>query len=89
MRENFEQSKTRFGEMLQKAMADKQLSIKELSEQVGSTYEYTRRLCRGLSLPSKYMLGALAPILGLDVAEAQKLIDYDKLLVRYGAALPE
>jgi len=82
-RENFEQSATRFGEMLQGKMAEKQLSIRELSAAVGSTYEYIRKLVRGLALPSKYMINTLAPILDMDVAEAQRLIDTDKLAKKF------
>jgi transcriptional regulator with XRE-family HTH domain len=82
--ENFSQSATRFGEYLQGKMADKNLSIKELSEQVHSSYEYVRKLCRGLSLPSRYLLAALVPILGLDIEEARKLITADKLTQRFG-----
>jgi transcriptional regulator with XRE-family HTH domain len=84
--ENFEQSATRFGEMLQNAMVDKNMSIRDLATRVGSSYEYVRKLVRGLALPSRYLLGALAPILDLDFEAAQKLIASDKITQRFGMA---
>ena len=83
--ENFEQSKTRFGEMLQNAMADKGLSIRDLAEQIGSTYEYMRKLVRGLALPSKYMLNTLHQLLSFDIEEAHKLITADKIEKEHGS----
>ena len=83
--ENYEQSATRFGEMLQNVMADRNLTIRQLAERVGCTYEYARKLVRGLSLPAKYMLNTLERVLEFDMAEAQRLITADKIKKEHGA----
>jgi|ERR1019366_1362303 transcriptional regulator with XRE-family HTH domain len=83
--ENYDQSKTRFGEMLQNAMADKDMSIRDLAEQIGSTYEYMRKLVRGLALPSRYMLNTLVPLLKFDRDAADRLIAADKIEKQHGS----
>lgn len=70
--------------MLQNVMADKNVSIRDLAEHIGSTYEYMRKLVRGLALPSKYMLNTLAPYLGFDIEAAQRLIAADKIIKQHG-----
>ncbi len=82
--ENYEQSATRFGEMLQNVMADKDMTIRSLSEEIGSTYEYIRKLVRGLALPSKYMLNTLAQVLKFDIDAAHRLIAADKIEKEHG-----
>ncbi len=84
MPNGFQRSDTQFGEMMQRALIDKQMSLKELATACGASYEYCRRLCNGSALPSKGMLALLCPILGLDVGEAQRLVEKDKLLKKFG-----
>lgn len=82
--ENYEMSQTMFGEEMQKHMDALNLSIRDVAEKAGSTYEYTRKLVRGLSLPSKYMINTLATVLGWDAAEMHRLMTSDRIRKEHG-----
>lgn len=82
--ENYEMSKTRFGEEMQKRMDALGLSIRDVSDKLGSTYEYVRRMVRGMSLPSKYMIVNLEEILQWHRDEMRPLMVSDKIERQHG-----
>lgn len=82
--ENLKPSDTMFGQKLQAAMDEKRMEIRDLSDAIGSTYEYVRKLVRGLALPSKYMLKILCDHLKLNFDEMATLVTSDHLNKKYG-----
>jgi transcriptional regulator with XRE-family HTH domain len=73
-----------FAKVLVQALNEKGVSIRELSKMTGSTYEYMRRLVRGLSLPSKYMARIICEELNLDLEKIEQIISKDQVRVKYG-----
>ncbi len=65
-------------------MATKKVSVAELAERVGSSYEYVRRLTKGMSFPSKLMLRAIASELDEDPKQLERLAIADRLIRKYG-----
>lgn len=82
--ENYELSQTMFGEEMQKRMDEKSLSIKDVADGAGSTYEYIRKLVRGISLPSKYMINTLATVLDWDSDDMLRLMASDQIRKKHG-----
>ena len=64
---------TRTAERLLQRMEELNLSIADLSEKVGTTYEHVRSLLRGKSIPSKLMVESFAKALRMDKAELERL----------------
>lgn len=79
-----DQSATLFGQALQDKMDEKGLDIRGLAEQAETTYEYVRKMLRGLALPSKYMLKVLCANLGMNEREMEKLLVADRIRMKYG-----
>jgi len=65
-------------------MEELNLSIADLAEKVGATYEHVRSLVRGKSVPSKLMVDALAKALKMDSAELERLATADRIRVKFG-----
>jgi transcriptional regulator with XRE-family HTH domain len=72
-------------EFIKQALLDKGMSIKDLSEKLELSYEHTRRLTNGLTIPSKFVLRALCSILDLNEQDMEKLVTVDKIRKRYGS----
>jgi transcriptional regulator with XRE-family HTH domain len=83
-----QQPKTLFGQELQRLMEEKNLSLKDLSDKTGSTYEYMRLLARGQNLPSVYFVRAAAAALGTDVSHLENLVKQDKFNRDFGSMVP-
>jgi hypothetical protein len=81
---NYEPSATLFGQKMQEHMDTLHLEIRDVADQVGSTYEYMRKLVRGLSLPSKYMVGTLSGVLQWDKEEMMRLMAADRIRKEHG-----
>ena len=80
-----------FGEALQQEMEDRGISIQNLSDNIGVTYEHVRRLIKSMAFPSKPLMGMMAQTLGWNkerMAEMQRMALKDKLKHKY-ADLPE
>jgi len=82
---SYETAETLFGQKMQGRMDELGLSIKDVSDQIGSTYEYIRKLVRGLASPSRYMLRELVKILELDLHSMEKLVTADKITRTHGS----
>lgn len=81
--------KTLFSEKLKARMEELDMSIINLSDATGATYEHVRRVAAGDSLPSPYFLRTVCGVIGLDFEEMNKVISADKVRTKYGKALPE
>lgn len=81
-----------FHEVLQEAMDKKGMDIRQLSIELGLTYEYTRMLVRGDRYPKKHTLVSICRILDLDAEELGREIHLQKLKMNpedLSDALPE
>lgn len=75
---------TRSGERLLKRMEELNVSIAELAQRVGATYEHVRSLVRGKAVPSKMMVQALADALRINRAELERLATADRIRAKFG-----
>jgi transcriptional regulator with XRE-family HTH domain len=74
----------RFATKLVELADHKGMSLKDLAIKTNATYEHMRKLVKGLSYPSKYLLDVLVKALGADKEELQKLIAADEIERKYG-----
>jgi hypothetical protein len=75
----------RFAQYLTEAMDREHVDLRGLSEKVGYSYEYLRRIRAGLSLPSVHVLKSLcAELKGLDRKESQRALVADRIRMDYG-----
>lgn len=65
---------------------DPPLSIRGLSVKLGVSYEYVRRLVRGLVLPSELASRELARFFGIDCEVFAALVERDRIAREYGNA---
>ncbi len=75
---------TRTAERLTKRMEELNLSIAELAQKVGATYEHVRSLVRGKAVPSRLMVQALADALKINKAELERLATADRIRAKFG-----
>lgn len=73
-----------FPRLLTTAMEGKGFDINELAKLLDVTYEHTRRLVRGESLPSKPLLKTICAVLDIDESEAKQHVHVDQMNKRYG-----
>jgi transcriptional regulator with XRE-family HTH domain len=66
------------------AMEEKGMSIKELAEKSDTTYEHIRKILRGGSFPSKYMIRVLSELLNIKKSELEQLVAADQIRQKYG-----
>jgi transcriptional regulator with XRE-family HTH domain len=76
----------RFATELRKLMESHEppLSIAEMADQLGLTYEFIRKLVRGYNLPTRGSLIILSRIFGIDVDWLESLVKEDKLAQEFG-----
>lgn len=87
-RVEMEEALGQFAVALTTAMEEKGWSLRNLSEELDTTYEHLRKLCRGMAFPSKYLLWEgkknICEILGLDREQMRRLVIADKIQSKYG-----
>lgn len=71
-------------ELLAQTMEEQGVSIRDLSERLGITYEHIRRLVRGEGVPSRFVLKMICDELKMDFHESEKLATADKIRKKYG-----
>lgn len=76
--------RTQIALKLQSAMDNERLSLHDLAKEFGMTYEYMRRLVRGLNVPSKTVLRLVSQRFGWDFDEAEKLLVGDRFRMKNG-----
>lgn len=69
---------------LQRRMNDLGLSIRDLAEKTGLSYEHSRKLVVGLAFPSAEMIDKLVEILHLSKRDLERYVSADRLIKRYG-----
>ena len=75
---------TQLGELLQQNMGEAGLDIRALSETLEITYEHARRLVRGESLPSKYLLPLIAKAVKIPLKQLQMVTTQDRIRRTHG-----
>jgi transcriptional regulator with XRE-family HTH domain len=69
--------------MLSAAMDQLDVSSAELSRQLGISYEHTRRLCAGETLPSRLLLQKIVVATGVPADELQLALQRDRVRQRF------
>lgn len=90
--ENTSAKMTDLSKMIENALEEKGISVRELALKVGATYEYMRLVVRGDRLPSRPTLINICHELGLDVKEAERQVRLQKMqadLSEVYAVLPD
>jgi transcriptional regulator with XRE-family HTH domain len=75
---------TRTALRLTKRMEELNLSIAEVAQKVGATYEHVRSLVRGKAVPSKMMVQAVADALRMNKVELERLATADRIRAKFG-----
>jgi transcriptional regulator with XRE-family HTH domain len=76
-----------FATMLSTAMSQRGLTTRELSNQLGISYEHARRLQSNEALPSKLLAEKIAGTVGLDADAAWQAAQRDKVQRKFGTQL--
>lgn len=71
-------------EVLTARMQELKLSIAELAEKVGTSYEYVRKIVKGDTVPSEFMVRELSEALKINRAELERLTVADRIRVKFG-----
>ncbi len=74
-----------FATMLRAAMDELDISIRELSKQVGISCQHARELQGGKALPSKLLVEKIATAVGLPSEELQNAEQRDRMHKKCGA----
>ena len=77
-------NRTALSMKLEAAMEDKNVSINDVSRAVGPAYEYIRRMLRGTSIPSDYVLKVMCEYFGWDFKETQQMVISDRIRIKHG-----
>ena len=75
---------TRTAELLLKRMGESKLSIGDLAQNLGTTYEHVRMIVRGKTIPSKLMVGTLADALKINRDQLERLAIADRIRLKFG-----
>lgn len=84
MPKNIERYESVFAEALTKHLEQTGMSIINLSDKTGMSYEHARKLLRGKTMPSPLMLKAICEAMGLDHDEMNRLVTADRIRMRFG-----
>lgn len=74
----------RFARALVERMNQLDLTIRQLAERSGLTYEHIRKLAKGEAFPSRLALRQLCLLLRLEAGEMERLAVADRLEKKYG-----
>lgn len=75
---------TRTGDVLNEHLQKLKLSIADLAEKLGTSYEHVRGMVNGNTLPSKLMVKALAEALKMKHEELDRIVTADRIRVKFG-----
>jgi transcriptional regulator with XRE-family HTH domain len=75
---------TRTGDVLTEQMQKLKMSIADLAEKLGTSYEHVRGMVKGNTLPSKLMVQALADALKMKCEELNRIVTADRIRVKFG-----
>lgn len=76
----------RFSKELENLMKhhDPPISIRDLADRVGLTYEFIRKLVRGQNLPTRPILISMASILEVDFSSLEEWVKEDQCAAQFG-----
>jgi hypothetical protein len=75
----------RFGTSLAQELAKHRMTLRDLSNKTGASYEHCRKLLRGLTFPSRLLLKEICRVVPtLKLEEAEKVVVADKMEHKYG-----
>lgn len=75
---------TRTGERLSKRMLELKLTLRDLAAETGTTYEHVRKIMKGDTVPSRFMVQALAGALKMNQSEVERLATADRIRLKFG-----
>lgn len=78
------ESEGRFARALVERMNQLDLTIRQLAERSGLTYEHIRKLAKGEAFPSRLALRQLCLLLRLEAGEMERLAVADRIEKKYG-----
>ena len=78
------QPQGRLGQSLVERMNQLDLTLRQVAERTGLTYEHVRKLAKGAAFPSRLALRELCRVLSLDLAEMDRRAIADRLEKKYG-----
>lgn len=61
-----------------------QLTLRDVANKTGYTYEHVRKVFNGGSFPSRFMLQELCKILSLPIREMEQMVISDRIKIKYG-----
>jgi transcriptional regulator with XRE-family HTH domain len=73
-----------FGHALQDAMDRRGMTLTELSEALGTTYEHGRKVLKTMAFPSRLLLEKICNVLEMNLTDAKRLVTKDKLKRKFG-----
>lgn len=74
----------RLARALVERMNELDLTVKQVAERTGMTYEHIRKLVKGAAYPSKLALREVCRVLDLDVRKTDSLAVADRIEKKYG-----
>lgn len=69
---------------LEASLSEKGVGLNELSRAIGPSYEYFRKMVRGMSVPTDPLLRLVAAFFGWDWEETRQLAATDRMRIKYG-----
>lgn len=77
---------TQIANLLKQEMDEENLSLNDLAKEFGLTYEYMRRVVRGINVPSKTVLKLLSNRFKWNYKDVEALLVQDRFRLRNGEA---
>lgn len=79
-----ERPATMYSVKLNEAMKAHNLSIRDLAEHTGGSYENMRRIVNGSNVPAEFLSRTICDAVGLDRVEMGRIAKADKIRIKYG-----
>lgn len=79
-----DKTKSQISELIAASMKEKGLSIRQLAEKLDVVYETVRGIVTGNTVPSPYLVKAVADALGEDQKEWEQLAVSDRIRAKWG-----
>lgn len=76
---------SRIGHVIEEAMEKNNVSIRDLKEAVGYTYEHIRGIIRGKTVPAAELLEVICEFLHMDYQAAEQMLIEDKIRAKFGS----
>lgn len=74
-----------FAEAVHAALDQKGITTVRFAEILGVSYEHARKLLNSMAFPSTLLLDKICRVLGMDKAEAERILIADRIRHKYGS----